>query len=497
MSVEATRTQLERIERLPFVRRIDPIQTFRRGEPEGVERLPSSKPSSGLSDYGIAYDQAAQLRVPELHDLGYTGKGIRICLLDTGYEYTHHQAFQRLTVIATRDFIHGDAEVADELGQDAGDTQGPQHTHGTQTLSVIGGYDPGRFIGIAYDAEFILGKTENVASETPIEEDFWVAGVEWADSLGADVVSSSLGYNTWDAGMGSDYTLDDLDGETAKTTRAAAIAVAKGIVVVASAGNEGNDTWQKVLTPADGKDVIAVGAIDHQGFRAPFSSLGPTADGRVKPDVVALGVGVWVVDVVSPAGYVQRNGTSFSCPLVSGVCALLLQAHPEWTPTQVGRALRETARDLGPADPDTLYGWGVVDALAAVNFEGDSTLVPDEPALPGEVIDGIVVYPPFPNPSSGEVYFPFKLSGDTSRRLYVGLEVFTPSGELVARVGPQLFYGGRYEKWGLVWNGENGEYTRFEERSLHDRDSTVSPGIYFYRLDFEGKMVVGKIAVVR
>ncbi|MBI4530464.1 MAG: S8 family serine peptidase, partial [Candidatus Latescibacteria bacterium] len=415
------------------------------------------------------------------------------CLLDTGYDYRRHQAFQKLDVIATRDFLHGDTEVADEVGQDVGDTQGPQHAHGTQTLSVIGGYDPGRFVGIAYDAEFMLGKTENVASETPIEEDFWVAGVEWADSLGADIVSSSLGYNTWDPGTGSDYTLDDLNGETAKTTRAAAIAIRKGVVVVASAGNEGNDAWQKVLTPADGKDVVAVGAIDSQGFRAPFSSLGPTADGRMKPDVVALGVGVWAVDVVSPAGYVQRNGTSFSCPLVSGVCALLLQAHPEWTPVHVGRALRETARDLGPADPDTLYGWGVVDALAAANFESDSTLVPDEPELPGEVIDGIVVYPPFPNPSSGEVYFPFKHSGDT----HVGLEVFTPSGELVARVGPQSFYGGRYEKWGLVWNGENGEYNRLDERPLRDRDSTVSPGIYFYRLDFEGKMVVGKVALVR
>ena len=320
-----------------------------------------------------------------------------------------------------------------------------------------------------------------------------VAGVEWADSLGADVISSSLGYNTWDPGVGIDYTLKDLDGKTAKTTRAAAIAVAKGIVVVAAAGNEGNDVWQKVLTPADGKDVIAVGAVDNLGLLAPFSSLGPTADGRIKPDVVALGVGVWTVDLVSPMGYVQRNGTSFSCPLVSGVCALLLQAHPAWTPAQVGRALRETSHDLRPAGPDTLYGWGLVDALAALSVGGDTTLVDEEPELPGKEMDGIVVYPPFPNPSPGEVYFPFKLAADTN----VELEVYAPSGELVAIVGPQFFYRtGEYREL-LVWGGKNWEYANPGQHLLVGRNSMLSPGVYFYRLDFEGKKTVGKVAIVR
>ena len=230
-----------------------------------------------------------------------------------------------------------DEVVTDEADQPiTGDEMSSsQNLHGAQVLSLLAGYHPDHFIGVAPDAEYILAKTEldDNMPEMPSEEDRWVAGLEWADSLGAQVVNSSLGYNRWDDGTG--YSPADLDGETALTSVAAALAVRRGIVVVVSAGNEANRDWHYITMPADADGAIAVGAVDvpGSGERVPqiasFSSRGPTADGRIKPDVVAPGSGVVVADL-RRGGYVRRGGTSFAAPLVSGVCALLLQKNPEW-----------------------------------------------------------------------------------------------------------------------------------------------------------------------
>lgn len=496
MSAEATAEQVESIGALPCVRRVDPVLRYRRVEPGIRPALPSEKMAIGRDEFGYAYDQAMQMLVPELYYRGLTGKGIRICFLDTGFDYRRHVAFRQMNIVAARDFVHGDGEVADEPGQDIGDGTSPQHAHGTQALSVVAGYDPGLFVGIAHEAEFILGKTEEVSSETPIEEDYWVAGIEWADSLGSDIVSSSLGYNTWDPGTGTDYTLEDMDGMTAKTTKVAQLAVAKGMVVVAAAGNEGKDEWQKVLTPADGKDVIAVGAVDRQGLLTEFSSVGPTADGRIKPDVVALGAGVWCVDLSDPSGYTRKSGTSFSCPLVSGVCALLLQSHPQWGPLDVNRAIRHTARDLGKAGPDTLYGWGLVDAKAADGFQGDSTLVPEDPGGSVSVGEGLTVYPPFPNPSPDRVNFRYKLASEAM----VGLEIYSSVGELVASVSPERFPAASTLQV-LSWDGTRGAGTGADSGSspapLGGARSTLSSGVYYYRLCFGEQSFSGKIAIVR
>jgi subtilisin family serine protease len=206
----------------------------------------------------------------------------------------------------------------------------------------------------------MLGKTEIGNEEIQIEEDHWVAGVEWAERNGADIVSSSLGYIDW-------YTWEDMDGETAVTTRHADMAVQRGVLVVNSAGNEGRyQAPNTLIAPADGKFVLAIGAVDLNNSRVAFSSYGPTFDGRIKPDLAALGTGVRIASPSSATAFSSASGTSFSCPLVAGVAALLLSADPGLDPFQLTRALRSTASQAG--SPDNLLGWGIVNAGAALDY---------------------------------------------------------------------------------------------------------------------------------
>jgi serine protease AprX len=250
----------------------------------------------------------------------------------------------------------GDDDVADGGRGDG--------SHGTATLSTIGGFASGRLIGPAFQSTFLLAKTEDTVSETPVEEDNWAAAVVWAEARGADVISSSLGYLTYDPGFPS-YTFADMNGTTAISTRAADVAASLGVVVVNSAGNSGLDLQHNTLgAPADGRLVLTVGAVTSTGLRASFSSVGPTVDGRIKPDVAAQGVLVTVAAPNTPSSYTNVNGTSFSCPLTAGVVALVLQARPSATVAEVEDAIRSTASQA--AQPDNLLGWGIVNAAAAV-----------------------------------------------------------------------------------------------------------------------------------
>jgi subtilisin family serine protease len=287
-----------------------------------------------------------------------------IAVLDAGFSNLSHEVFAPMTILARRDFVNGDEDVGDGADQGEG-------SHGTMTLSVLGGFKEGQLIGPAYAAGFILAKTENTASETPVEEDNWAAAAEWAEALGADVISTSLGYLDYDSPFTS-YSFADMNGETAISTRAANLAASLGVVVVASAGNSGFDAAHNTLgAPADGRGVIAAGAVDARGTRAFFSSVGPTADGRIKPDVDAQGVSVKVASPTSPSLYGLADGTSFSCPLTAGVAALVVQAHPEYTPQQVADALRSTASQAGR--PDNLLGYGIVNAAAAVGSRASAS----------------------------------------------------------------------------------------------------------------------------
>jgi subtilisin family serine protease len=286
------------------------------------------------------------------------------------------------------------------------------------------------------------------------------------------VVNSSLGYNLWDDGSG--YTYEQLDGATALTTRAAEAAVQRGMTVVVAAGNEGSNAWRYVTAPADGPGVISVGAVDIPGpeMRLPAlaasSSRGPTADGRIKPDVVAPGQGV-VVANVRGGGYLANRGTSFAAPLVSGVCTLLLQVHPDWGPAEVQEALWRTATDLGEVGPDTDYGWGQVDALRASGLE---LQVPEQTAA-GD---------PFPNPASGDaVYFPVRLADRDEVRLHI----FNLAGELIFA-----------ENWPLG-AGDYTEPERAPRWEIDNEEERIANGLFFYKLAASSFTRSGKIALVR
>jgi subtilisin family serine protease len=365
MSVEATADEIESIERLPFVSRVDLVRGYRR-RVEDDERAvraqsePSTKPSprsAAAFDYGPSAGQLTQIGVPAVHDLGLHGEGVMIAVFDTGFSTLFHEAFAAMSIVDRHDFVNGDDDVAN--GRDRG-----EGSHGTETLSVLGGYAPGHLIGPAFNATYILAKTEDTSSETPVEEDNWAAAAEWAEARGADVISSSLGYLTYDPGFPS-YTADDMNGQTAISTRAADLAGERGVVVVNSAGNAGPSSLHNTLgAPADGRLVLTVGAVTSLGLRATFSSVGPTADGRIKPDVAAQGVAVTAAAPGTPSGYTSVNGTSFSCPLTAGVVALVLQARPSATVSEVEDVLRATASQA--AQPDNLLGWGIVNAALAV-----------------------------------------------------------------------------------------------------------------------------------
>ena len=462
LTVSATPAQQGWLDRQDFVRHTRPVRRHRRGpKPDQPEPGRALKQGAPLAPRGASdLEQLALIGVPDLHDQGYRGLGVRIALLDNGFHYAEHPAFAAVQVVAARDFVNDDPVVSDETDQPVtGDeTVSNQNIHGAQVLSVLAGLDPGNLVGVAPEAEYILAKTEDLGSEWPIEEDRWIAGLEWADSLEADIVNSSLGYNTWDDGGG--YTYGDLDGATALTTVAAEMAVARGIIVVAAAGNEANGPWYYVLTPADAPGVISVGAVALDGSIAGFSSRGPTSDGRIKPDVVAPGVGVVVADIRA-GGYRGGNGTSFAAPLVSGVCALLLQAHPDWGPERMQQVLRVTATDLGPAGEDTQYGWGLVNALRAIDLEA---------APPISSAGG-----PFPNPATlDEVRFPLELAAPDR----VALRIFDLSGGLIDQVqAPHPEGAGQTLSWPVP--------------------AGLANGLYYYRLTGSRFSRSGKIAVVR
>lgn len=378
VSAYLTPEQVHSIRSLPFVKEVVPVVTFVR-ENEPIERSETnSKPvdreyqrstktdpllqKAAVLSYGLSLEQNSVIKVPRIHALGINGTGVLIGMLDTGFRWKTHEALKNSKVVAEYDFIFKDSVTADE----ANDPRG-QDSHGTATLSTIGGFKEGQLIGPAYGASFILGKTEYVPTETQIEEDNWVAAIEWMESKGADVVSSSLGYTTFDDGRGYSYARGDFNGRTAVTSKAAVAAARKGVVVVNSMGNGGNRPGT-IVAPADADSIIAAGAVNFSGLIASFSSMGPTNDGRIKPDVVAPGVGIYVASSAGATAYGRASGTSFSCPLTAGVAALLLSAHPELTPIQVRDALRSTASRAHR--PDNLYGWGLIDAEAAVLSRG-------------------------------------------------------------------------------------------------------------------------------
>ena len=309
-----------------------------------------------------------QLHLRPLADQGIDGTGVRVGIFDTGFD-TANPAFNGITIIAQRDFVFNDSIVRDEPGKDVGGAQ----SHGTATWSLFAGDVSGRLHGIARGARYLLAKTEDIRTETRVEEDNYVAALEWADSIGVDIVSSSLGYLSFDNGFR--YTPSQLNGDIAVTSVAAEKAAQRGILVVTAAGNDGPG-FRTLVTPGDADSVLTIGAEDSLGTIAFFSSRGPTADGRIKPDFTAPGVAVCVLTAVGHVG--RADGTSFATPLLAASAALVKQMHPSLLPTDLRAAFRSTATQR--ASPDSTYGWGRPDVVAAAVFPGGVTATAPLPA---------------------------------------------------------------------------------------------------------------------
>jgi hypothetical protein len=345
----------------PEFRHLQPVARVRaRPEveiPAQPMRAPPAEGSTEIADYGSSAMPFHSLNLFPLATRDVRGNGITIAILDTGFE-TENPAFDSASVIAQWDFIFNDSIVRNEP-----EDVTTQSRHGTETWSLLGANVPGAIIGIAPEADYILAKTEDERSETRVEEDNWVAAIEWADSIGVDVVSSSVGYTSFDDGFA--YAPEDFNGDVAVTTVAADSAAALGILVVNAAGNSG-PSFRSLITPADGDSVLSAGAVDSLGILTGFSSRGPTADGRLKPDLTAPGASVFVVNPLSGTGFSRVNGTSFSAPILAGAGALLRELHPTFSGYEVIEALRRAGDNRD--QPDSVRGWGRPDASAAAFF---------------------------------------------------------------------------------------------------------------------------------
>jgi serine protease AprX len=401
-----------------------------------------------MSD-GIPFDKPiTMINGSSMHYSGYDGENILIAVLDGGYLNTN--IISSLKYLRTRkgikrtyDFVTNSESVYNSS------------THGTAVLSVLAGLIAGQIEGTAPGADYLLLKTEDIESEFPCEEDFWAAGAEFADSTGADIISSSLGYYNFDD-PSLNYKYSDLDGNTSFITKVADIAASKGILVVNSAGNERNKDWEKIIFPADGDSVLATGAVDRNSFIADFSSVGPSANGRIKPDNVVMGVNVPVQTSENLVGW--SSGTSFSCPVISGIAACLMQAAPRALNSDIIDVLHKSADRY--YHPDSLYGYGIPDILLALDeLQKIYVKIPD---------DGIIVCP---NPTSGdfEIIFP-------SATEDLSIEIFTTTGKLIFRK----------------------DVTDHAGRTIIVSElQTREQGIYYLRLKTESGLVVRKIIKIK
>ncbi|MFD2245005.1 S8 family serine peptidase [Pontibacter ruber] len=432
--VQCTPEKLATLEALPFVKstqtvnRVASPQQVLDSKITVVKHASSADATLESKDYGLAYHQADMLGADELHKAGFRGEGVTIAVLDAGFPGVNTNAafahlFQDQQLKGTYDFV---SRKADVFGNDS---------HGTSVLSTMAAYAPGKLVGTAYKANYYLFRTEEAASEHNIEEINWLLAAEFADSAGADIINSSLGYTTFDAPSES-YTYNQLNGNTTLVTKAADFAAATGMLVVVSAGNEGNKPWRYISAPADADSVLTVGAVDSLYRQASFSSFGPTADGRIKPDVAALGQRAYFLR--ADGTLVRGNGTSFSAPILAGMAACLWQADYSKTNLEMIGLLRRLGRNA--SSPNNAIGYGVPQYNSTVT------------ALPGSITgDGLSLS----NPVSGNELI--LTVGDNWAKQSSVVHVLDVTGKLLLRqvlpasqsrheivLPPQLFPQGLY-----------------------------------------------------
>lgn len=417
-----------------------------------IVKFPSAK-SKFLSKLDFEIDQTGQfpfdrpitmLNGSTLHNSGFNGNTILIAVLDGGFAAVDgieslSGLRSRNGIITTRDFVNNTGNVYNASA------------HGTAVMSIMAGEIPGFLAGTATGSDYMLLKTEDVRSEFPCEEDYWAAGAEYADSAGADIISSSLGYYSFDDAS-LDYKHSDLDGNTAFVTKAADIAASKGILVVNSAGNERDNFWGRIIFPSDGDSVAAIGAVDEHRLISYFSSAGPATDGRIKPDNAAMGVSTPLQLAI---GVVTRgNGTSFSCPVISGMAACLMQAVPQALGQDIIDALHLSSDRSN--FPDTLYGYGIPDMAVSLQILQSKFVT-----TPNEEMVAV------PNPTKGSFELVFRQAPGR-----ITLEIYSVSGKLI------------------FWN----RYPDFAGRSLHiNALQHHEQGVYILRVRAEGRTLAGKV----
>lgn len=385
-------------------------------------------------DYGQSYGQIEQLNGIQLHDDGYRGEGMVIAVLDAGFTgVIEHPVFEYLwdnnKILGTKDFVYKNGNVYEG------------HEHGKMVLSCMGANLPGEMVGTSPEADYWLLRSEDGATENIIEEYNWVSAAEFADSVGADVINSSLSYFDFDMPEWT-YDYDEMDGNTAISTIGADIAASKGMIVCNSAGNSG----YLVGAPADGDSVLTVGAVTIAGYRADFSSIGPTADGRIKPDVMACGAGATIAvstSGISTGGY----GTSFSSPIMAGMITCLWQSHPELSALEIMQSVKESGSTA--SSPDNYMGWGIPDFTDA-----DSLLTVTNPPTYENQIATVN-----PNPFKDKLIININI--DSSENLNISL--INIAGEIVLN---QNFF-----------------ITQFNSKIILEKElNTLEEGVYFVRV---------------
>lgn len=360
VSAYLTSDQISISKNLPFVKSIEPVKKLFYKSPETNETDNSLlKISDTTFNYGPSYTQMNLSDVPVVHSKNINGKNVLIGVLDSGFDWERHESLTNKNVIAEYDFIFNDSTTSNQNGDSPN-----QHNHGTYVFSILAGFKDSVLNGPAYNSSFILAKTEDIRDETVIEEDNYAAALIWMESLGVDITTSSLGYNIFNDGF--EYSYNDMDGRTAVTTKALELAFQRGVSTFSSAGNEGDDPWFYITAPADGFNVLSVGAITSNGDIAGFSSRGPTADGRIKPEVVAMGISVYGASASTDDGYGFSSGTSASAPIAAGVGALLISAHPHLKNTQIRSIFLETSSNS--SNQNNEIGYGIISAKNAIEF---------------------------------------------------------------------------------------------------------------------------------
>ena len=382
---------LNEIEKLPFVKKTrtlqdEPLKQMLKNESFMYEMNPVTIVGANVSRnyYGSAHTQIELLNGISLHNMGYQGEGIWIGICDSGYTGVDvHDVFQNMRdenrLLGTKDFVYKNGVVYSD-----------DH-HGTACLGLMAGYMPGTYVGTAPKASYFLCRTENINSENIIEEYNWVSAAEYMDSLGIDMISTSLGYIGFDDPDVS-HVYEDFDGETCIITIGAEIASSRGILCVAAAGNEGDNDFPYVGGPGDGKNVLTVGGVKADGTRAGFSSIGPTYDGRIKPDVMSF---AYAVTVASPnGGFYEGNGTSFATPSLAGMLACYWQARKDAPESKIREIIKQSSNNY--SSPNNEYGYGIPDFEKALDM-----LYLENCDILGEKN----LFSVYPNPSNGVVEF--------------------------------------------------------------------------------------------